>query len=77
MIWHQNIAMNLYLKPLHHASERFEKSRIVSPVVEDLPTLIPSGKNVVKGVGKIHAHRSGHGGKIPSSNGYCQEKIDF
>jgi hypothetical protein len=77
MIWHKNIAMNLYLKSLHHASKRFEKSRIVSAVVEDLSPLISSGKNVVKGIGEIHAHRSGHGGKIPGSKEFCQEKIDF
>ena len=77
MIWHQGIPMDLNLKPFHHAPEGFKKSRIVSWVVEDFPALISSGKNVVKGVGEIHAHLSGHGRKIPSSGGFCQEKIDF
>jgi len=77
MIWHQNITMNLHIKLFHHASEGFEKSRIVSEVVEDLPALISSGEYVVKGVGEIQPHRSSHGSKIPSSKGFCQEKIDF
>jgi 3-mercaptopyruvate sulfurtransferase SseA len=50
---------------------------MVSTVIEDLSPLISSGKNVIEGIGKIHPYRSGHGGKIPSTDEFVKRKLTF
>jgi hypothetical protein len=61
VVLHQNIGMNLNLESFHHPACRVKKSEIVFLIPKDIPSLISTGKHMIKRIRIVHPKGSRHG----------------
>ena len=65
MVLHQNICVDLQLKPIHHSAHKIQKLLIVLLVPKDLPSLISARQDMIKCIGTINTNRPSHASIIP------------